>query len=126
MVSNQHRLDHLRSRMHALLFAVLCLFVVGHAQAADVPPPRWDIVEVCQALEQEGGPCPRVESDTRRALLDRWTALPAENRIACTREVDVDGERSYRKLAACIDDLALKAFEAGTDGLDPASKSATQ
>lgn len=121
MVGNQ-----LRSTLTALLLAAPLLLAVNHAQAADVPPPRWDIVEVCQALAQEGGPCPRVESDTRRALLDRWTALPAENRIACTREVDVDGQRSYRKLAACIDDLALKAFEAGTDGRAPGAKSITQ
>lgn len=118
--------NQMMSGLSALLACGSFMLSASYVQAADVPPPRWDIVEVCQNLEQEGGPCPRVESNTRRALLDRWTALPAENRIACTQEVDVDGERSYRKLAACIDDLALKAFEAGTYGRDPAAKSATQ
>jgi hypothetical protein len=80
------------------------------ALAADAPPPRWDITEAC-ANKADSDRCPRVESDTRRTLLDRWTALPIDIRVTCSKEVESEGQRSYRKLAACIDDLAFKAFD---------------
>lgn len=82
----------------------------GAAIAADAPPPRWDISEACPGAALSGA-CPRIESDTRRSLLDRWTALPVEFRVTCAKKAEAQNERSYRKLAACIDDLAFKAFD---------------
>ncbi len=89
------------------LAATVC---AGAAVAADVPPPRWDISETCATVAQSD-PCPRIESDTRRTLLDRWTALPSDIRITCSRDIGAGDQPSYRKLAACIDDLAFKAFD---------------
>lgn len=94
----------------ALLLA-LSVCATSAGAAADVPPPRWDISEVCQMTGDGGGPCPRVESDARRTLLDRWTALPADIRLSCSREVEAEQRPSYRKLSACINDLAFQAFE---------------
>lgn len=93
-----------------VLTGVLTLSAAGATLAGDVPPPRWDITEAC-ASQIQSDRCPRVESDTRRTLLDRWTALPVDIRVTCARDVENEGRRSYRKLAACIDDLAFKAFD---------------
>lgn len=98
------------SRLSVAAMAFVSAVGALPAMAADVPPPRWEILEICQA-RSEGDSCPRVESNTRRALLDRWTALPADNRLICKEQVDVDGQRSYRHLASCLDDLALRSFE---------------
>ena len=96
--------------MRAALSIAIFAFSVGAAIAADAPPPQWDISEACPGAALSGA-CPRVESDTRRSLLDRWTALPVEFRVTCAKQADAQNERSYRKLAACIDDLAFKAFD---------------
>lgn len=97
--------------MLRLLATGLVMATAGVALAAEAPPPKWDITEACVGVAASG-PCPRVESDARRSLLDRWTALPVDMRVACAREVEAEGHRSYRRLAACIDDLAFKAFDA--------------
>lgn len=96
--------------LRALPVMAIAMFASNSAVAADVPPPRWDISEVCQ-MTSDAGPCPRVESDARRTLLDRWTALPAAIRVSCSQEVESQGRPSYRKLSACINDLAFKAFD---------------
>ncbi|MGQ0457256.1 MAG: hypothetical protein ACT4OU_09355 [Hyphomicrobium sp.] len=102
----------------------LVISAAGIALAADAPPPKWDITEACAGAGGTG-PCPRVESDARRSLLDRWTALPVDMRAARAREVEAEGQRSYRRLAACIDDLAFKAFDAQrNDGAKPSAPTA--
>ncbi|MFN0218992.1 MAG: hypothetical protein ACKVP4_09290 [Hyphomicrobium sp.] len=97
--------------LRILMVTGLLALAAGAAAAADVPPPKWDITDACAAIGQ-GGVCPRAESDARRALLDRWTALPVDMRKTCAGEVEAEGQRSYRRLTACIDDLAFKAFDA--------------
>jgi hypothetical protein len=94
----------------ASIALALSLCAAGPVIGAEVAPPNWDISEVCQ-MNEESSLCPRVESDARRTLLDRWTALPAEMRVTCSQEVEAEGRPSYRKLASCINDLAFKAFD---------------
>jgi len=98
-----------------ITFSLFIVAVSPLAAAEAIAPPKWDIVDICTE-NAIGGACPRAESDSRRALLDRWNVLPASDRQACTEQVKASGHLSYRSLTTCINDRALAAFEAESIG----------
>lgn len=90
------------------------LVVAPAARADNVTPPDWDVYEICAGKTLDGT-CARVESDARRALLDKWRVVPAADRTACTAEVSSSGANSYRALSTCINTRAFEAFDSGSD-----------
>lgn len=80
------------------------------AFAGSQPPPAWDVSQACpgQALS---GSCPRFESEARRSLLDRWSAVSVDIRAACLQQAEARQDHSFRNLATCISERAAEAFE---------------
>jgi hypothetical protein len=100
-------------RSSALLAtAVLLPTVASAADAAGDKPPRWEVVSICSAHTNDAL-CPRAESDARRGVLDRWSAVPMKNRSECVLKINANANPSWRKFAACLDDLAFRDFERG-------------
>jgi hypothetical protein len=72
--------------------------------------PRWDVYEIC-ATSALGCKCSKIESDSRRAVFNRWEARPLEDRQACEADVLTSGKRSYKALLTCLSDRALKSLD---------------
>ncbi|MEQ1653316.1 MAG: hypothetical protein ABL897_12565 [Hyphomicrobium sp.] len=81
--------------------------------------PRWDVGEIC-ATSALGARCPKIESENRRSVLNRWEAVPVADRAACAAVVSEAGKPSYKALLTCLEESQLKAIESGsgqrTDG----------
>ena len=92
------------------LTVALPLAAAGSTIASADTIPRWDISEVC-ASSDLGARCPRVESEYRRAVFNRWEALPLDDRTTCEKLVNVPGQRSYRRLLSCLETKAYEAIE---------------
>lgn len=87
------------------------LAVSASAEALALSPPSWEIHDLCKMHDNDT--CLGEENEARLGVLGRWATVPEADRAACMKRVDRDGHRSYRALADCFDDRAMKALEAG-------------
>lgn len=100
---------------YRLAIVVMASLTLAHtaapspALAADTIP-RWDIAEICSASTL-GAKCPAIESQNRRAVFQRWEALPVAARTACQLMVLGSGKPSYKQLLECLEERQLKALD---------------
>lgn len=113
MHPSQSNVRLLASAMTLSLAFLIALATAPAARAENVTPPDWDVYEICAGKKLDGT-CARVESDARRALLDKWRVVPAADRTACTAEITSSGTHSYRALSTCINTRAFEAFDSGS------------
>jgi hypothetical protein len=107
---------HLKSS--SAIGMALAGFLPAGAASGDGKAPRWEINQLC-VQSKSPTTCPRVESVNRSTVLARWSAVPAADRAACQAQVDVPGQRSYRRLLDCLDDRAMKALEGAPEAPVP-------
>jgi hypothetical protein len=77
----------------------------------DVPLPDWTISKIC-AEESAPAICADLEARARNAVAAGWPFLLDGMKRACLGEVRLPADRSWRLLAECIDQQALKAVDA--------------
>ncbi|MEQ1672279.1 MAG: hypothetical protein ABL893_15610 [Hyphomicrobium sp.] len=92
--------------------AILAAAPLSNASRAD-DRPRWDVGEIC-ASSALGAQCPKIESENRRSVLNRWEAIPVADRTACAAVVTETGKPSYKALLSCLEESQLKALEGGS------------
>jgi hypothetical protein len=100
-----------------LCAAAACFGSVSKADAAD-SIPRWDIAEIC-ATAAPASRCPSLESQHRRAVFQRWEALPVADRTSCEKSIEASGQLSYRALLVCLEDRQLRLLEAVPHSASP-------
>jgi hypothetical protein len=86
------------------ILACGCLLATP-ALAEDLP--RFDISLYCRANAQAGPQtCRRTEESRRVALQAKWENFPKQRKHFCVQSVSFKprDQRSYGKLAACLDD----------------------
>lgn len=100
----------LRSTGLFFVAAILAAAPLSNASRAD-DRPRWDVGEIC-ASSTLGAQCPKIESENRRSVLNRWEAVPVAARAACAEQISSTGKPSYRSLLTCLEESQMKALEA--------------
>jgi hypothetical protein len=76
-----------------------------------IPLPDWTIPKIC-AEESAPAICADLEARARNAVAAGWPFLLDGLKRACLDEVRLPADRSWRLLAECIDQQALKAIDA--------------
>jgi len=90
-----------------LLAAATVACAAVPARAEDLP--RFDIRLYCQANAEFGlQPCRRAEESKRGALQAGWETFSKQRKHFCVQSVSFKprSQRSYGKLADCLDDAA--------------------
>lgn len=95
---------------YRLSVLALAFFSAGGTAIAADSIPRWDIGEIC-ATSTLGEQCPRIESQNRRSVFNRWEAVREDARNACAGAVIKSGKLSYKQLLSCLEDVQMKALD---------------
>ena len=101
------------------LAAVVPVFAIGRAGAAD-EPPAFDIAQYCRELvgvTSMAESCTKDETAAKNELTDRWSQFGASEKKSCIDEAIIgsDSDKSYFGLLTCLvdttDNPALKREE---------------
>src|SRR5215472_6258312 len=101
-----HQGDQIMRTFFFALAAIVPVFAIDWAGAAD-EPPAFDIARNCReevvgAIESVDA-CTKDEIDAKNELTQRWSLIDPSDKKTCTGEASIGGDKSYVELLTCLE-----------------------